>query len=56
MQARIVTENEAHRTDFTVRKEGSETATKAETLAMEIKLIDPAVGYNLTPRWTSDPT
>jgi hypothetical protein len=34
----------------------SETATKADTLAMESKLIretganDPAIGYNLTPR------
>jgi hypothetical protein len=38
-KARIVTENDAHRLDFTVRKEilwESDTATKAETLAMEI--------------------
>ena len=60
-KARIVAENEAHRLDFTVRKEilwESDTATNAEALAMEIKLIretganDPAIGYNLTPRWT----
>jgi hypothetical protein len=46
---------------LTVRKQilwESETATDAEVRAMEIKLIretganDPAIGYNLTPRWT----
>ena len=60
-KARIVAENEAHRLDFTVRKEilwESETATKRETLDKEIEFIlrtganDPAIGYNLTPRWT----
>ncbi len=50
-----------HRLDLTVRKEilwESETATDAEARAMEIKLIretganNPAIGYNLTPRWS----
>ena len=45
---------------MTVRKEilwESETATKADVLAMERKLIvetganNPAIGYNLSPRW-----
>ena len=49
------------RLGMTVRKEilwESETATKAEVLAMERKLIvetganNPEVGYNLSPRWT----
>ena len=49
------------RLDMTVRKEilwESETATKVDVLAMERKLIvetganNPAVGYNLTPRWS----
>jgi hypothetical protein len=49
-----------HRLDLTLRKEilwESETATDAEVRAMEIKLIretganNPAVGYNLLPRW-----
>jgi len=57
---RIAAENEAHRLDFTVRKEilwESETATDVELRAMEIKLIretganDPAVGYNRSPRF-----
>jgi hypothetical protein len=40
----------------------SETATDAEVRAMEMKLIqengaqDPAVGYNLTPRWSGGPS
>ena len=40
----------------------SETATKAETLTMESKLIretganNPEIGYNLTPRWLGKPT
>lgn len=48
------------RLDMTVRKEilwESETATKAEVLAMERKLIvetganNPDIGYNVMPRW-----
>jgi hypothetical protein len=48
------------RLDMTVRKEilwESETATKADVLAVERKLIvetganNPAIGYNLSPRW-----
>jgi hypothetical protein len=59
-KARVAAENEAHRMDFKVRKEilwESETATDTEARAMENKLIretranDPAVGYNLTPRF-----
>jgi hypothetical protein len=59
-KALIVTDLDEHRLDLTVRKEilwESETATDAEVRAMEIKLIretganDPAIGYNLTPRW-----
>ena len=50
---------------MTARKEilwESETATKAETLAREIKLIretgatNPEIGYNLPPRWLGKPT
>jgi hypothetical protein len=49
------------RLDMTVRKEilwESETATKADVLAMERKLIvetganNPEIGYNHSPRWT----
>ncbi|KUH98036.1 hypothetical protein AU190_22285 [Mycolicibacterium acapulense] len=56
----IAAELAEHRLDLTVRKEilwESETATDAEVRAMEIKLIretganDPAIGYNLWPRW-----
>ena len=52
---------ERHRFDLTLRKEilwESETATDAEVRAMEVKLIretganNPAIGYNLTPRWS----
>lgn len=48
------------RMDLTVRKEilwESETATDAEVRAVEIKFIrdtganNPAIGYNLSPRW-----
>jgi hypothetical protein len=51
----------AHRLDLTARKQilwESETASKAEVLEMERKFIqdtganNPAIGYNLTPRWT----
>ena len=61
-QERIAADLAEHRLDLTARKEilwESETATKAETLAMEIKLIrehcsnDPAVGYNLSPKFLS---
>jgi hypothetical protein len=51
---------EPHRFDLILRKEilwESETATDAEVRAMETKLIretranDPAIGYNIMPRW-----
>jgi hypothetical protein len=57
---RIAADLGEHVRDFTARKTilwESETATKAEVLAMEVKLIrehranDPAIGYNLTPRF-----
>ena len=60
---RIAADLAEHRLDLTVRKEilwESETATDAEVRAMERKLIvetganNPAVGYNLTPRWTAE--
>jgi hypothetical protein len=63
-QERIRADLHEHLHDLTVRKQilwESETATKAETLAMEIKLIretganTPEVGYNLTPRWREVP-
>jgi len=53
-------ELEPHRFDLTLRKEilwESETATDAEVRAMERKFIrdtganNPAIGYNLMPRW-----
>jgi hypothetical protein len=52
---------QSHRLDLTVRKEilwESETATDAEVRAMERHFIretgasNPAVGYNLTPKWS----
>ena len=58
-KALIEADHADQRLDMTVRKEilwEHETATKAEVLAMERKLIretganDPAIGYNLTPR------
>jgi hypothetical protein len=57
----IVAEHADQRLDFAVRKQilwESDTATDTEVLAMEQKLIretgadNPAIGYNLTPRWT----
>jgi hypothetical protein len=57
---RIATDLAEHRLDLTARKQilwESETATDAEVRAMEVKLIrecrsnDPAVGYNLTPKF-----
>jgi len=57
---RIVADLDVHRLDLTVRKEilwESETATDTEVRAIEIKVIretganNPAIGYNLTPRW-----
>ncbi len=57
---RIAADLAEQRHDLTVRKEilwESETATDAEARAKEIALIrehranDPAVGYNLTPRF-----
>jgi hypothetical protein len=57
---RISADLAAHRLDLTARKQilwESDTATDAEVRAMEVKLIrehrsnDPAVGYNLTPRF-----
>ncbi|MGV0675839.1 GIY-YIG nuclease family protein [Mycolicibacterium fortuitum] len=53
-------ELDGHRFELTLCKEilwESETASDAEVRAMEIKLIretganNPAVGYNLSPRW-----
>jgi len=58
---RIAADLAEHRLDLTARKEilwESETATDAEVRAMERKFIvetganDPAIGYNLWPRWT----
>lgn len=60
-KAAILADHTECRCDFTVRKQilwESETAGKTETLAMERKLIvetaahNPAVGYNLTPKWS----
>jgi hypothetical protein len=60
---RIVADLDAERLDLTVRKEilwESQAATDAEVRAMEIKLIretganDPAIGYNLSARWSSN--
>src|ERR1700719_2439005 len=54
-------ELERHRFDLTLRKEilwESETATDAEGRAMERHFIretganNPAIGYNLMPRWS----
>ncbi|POX90632.1 hypothetical protein C3477_06750 [Mycobacterium kansasii] len=54
---------EPHRFDVTLRKEilwESETASDSEVRAMEMKLIretganNPAVGYNVVPRWRPD--
>lgn len=56
----IAADHAQQRLDMTVRKQilwESETATDKEVLAMERKLIretganDPAIGYNLFPRW-----
>ena len=53
---------DAHRLDLMLRKEilwESETATDDEVRAMEVKLIletganNPAIGYNIWPRWSS---
>ena len=61
----IAADLDPHRLELTLRKEilwESETATDAEVRAMEMKLIqengaqDPAVGYNLTPRWSGGPS
>jgi hypothetical protein len=57
---RIAADLAEHRHDLTVRKEilwESETATDAEVRTMERRFIcdtganNPAIGYNLTPRW-----
>lgn len=57
---RITADLAEQRHDLLVRKEilwESETATDAEVRAMERKFIvetganDPAIGYNLSPRW-----
>jgi hypothetical protein len=57
---RIAADLAEHRPDSTVRKQilwESDTATDAEVCAMEVKLIrevrsnDPAVGYNLAPKF-----
>ena len=59
---RIAADLDAHRLDLTLRKEilwESETATDGEVRAMEERLIretganDPAIGYNIWPRWLS---
>jgi len=58
---RILADLADHRLDLTVRKEilwESETATDAEVRKMERHFIcqteanNPAIGYNLTPRWS----
>jgi hypothetical protein len=58
---RIAADLAGHRFDLSVRKEilwESETATDAEVRARERNFIretganNPAVGYNLTPRWS----
>jgi hypothetical protein len=63
-KARILADLEDHRLDLTVRKEilwESETATDAEVRKMERHFIcqtganNPAIGYNLTPRWSESP-
>jgi len=60
---RIAADLDAHRLDLTLRKEilwESETATDGQVRAMEVKLIreiganNPAIGYNIWPRWSSD--
>ncbi|KUI13598.1 hypothetical protein AU192_04125 [Mycobacterium lehmannii] len=60
-KALIEADHADQRLDMTVRKEilwESETASKSEVLAMERKLIretganNPAIGYNIMPRWT----
>ena len=57
---RIAADLAEHRLDLTARKQilwESDTATDAEVRAMEVRLIrehcsnDPAVGYNLTPKF-----
>lgn len=59
-KAAILADHAACCHDFSVRKQilwESETAGKSEVLAMERALIvdtaanNPAVGYNLTPKW-----
>jgi hypothetical protein len=59
---RILADLAEHRLDLTVCKEilwESETATDAEVRAMERYFIremganNPAIGYNLTPRWSA---
>ena len=61
----IAADLDPHRLELTLRKEilwESETATDAEVRATEMKPIqengaqDPAVGYNLTPRWSGGPS
>ena len=61
---RIAADLDAHRLDLTLRKEilwESETATDGEVRAMEERLIretganNPAIGYNIWPRWTRRP-
>ena len=59
-QARIAADLHEHLHDLTARKQilwEADTATDAEVRAMEVRLIrehcsnDPAVGYNLTPKF-----
>ena len=61
---RIAADLEAYRLDLTLRKEilwESDTATDGEVRAMEERMIretganNPAIGYNIWPRWTGDP-
>jgi hypothetical protein len=60
---RIVADLDAHPLDLTARKQilwESDTATDTEVRAMELRLIrgtganDPAISYNLSPRWSSN--
>lgn len=60
----IAADLDGHRLDLTLRKQilwESETATDAEVRAMEVNLIretganNPAIGYNVLPRYIGPP-